>query len=102
MCILLRDDATMTDDQRSALTKTPPVAALSADAAVLLERNPAAVYLASLGTGSRRTMRTSLNIIAGMLGIGEVRDAAGHDMRCLAVPWGNLRYQHTVAIRAEL
>jgi integrase len=47
-------------------------------------------------------MHTSLNIIAGLLGIGEVRDIAGRDVRCLVVPWGSLRYQHTVAIRAEL
>ena len=93
----------MTDEQRSALTKTTPsVAALSADTAVPLDRNPAAVYLASLGAGSRRTMHTSLNIIAGLLGIAEVRDADGRDIRCLVVPWGNLRYQHTIAIRAEL
>ena len=95
--------ATMIDDLAAAITNTSlHVAALSADTVVPLDCNPAAVYLASLGAGSRRTMHTSLNIIAGLLGISEVRDAAGHDVRCLAVPWGSLRYQHTIAIRAEL
>jgi integrase/recombinase XerD len=93
----------MTDDQPAAITSPPrSLAALSAEAAVPLDRNPAAVYLASLGEGSRRTMHTALNTIAGLLGVGEVRDVAGHDVRCLAVPWSSLRYQHTIAIRAEL
>ena len=52
--------------------------------------------------GSRRTMRTALNIIGGLLGVGEVRNEQGQDVRCLVVPWASLRYQHTAAIRAAL
>lgn len=73
-----------------ALPPTPP------------DQNPAAIYLASLGEGSRPTMRTALNTIAGMLGVAERRDALGLDARCLDVPWAALRYQHTVAIRSQL
>jgi integrase/recombinase XerD len=78
------------------------MAAAPAAHAVPLDQNPAAIYLASLGDGSRRTMRTALNTIAGLLGVGEVLDADGRDMRCLAMPWGSLRYQHTAAIHAQL
>jgi integrase len=102
MCILLRNGATMTDDQPAAITTATPLATFLANTAVPLDRNPAAIYLASLGAGSRRTMHTALNIIAGLLGIGEMRNADGHDVRCLAAAWGSLRYQHTIAIRAEL
>lgn len=93
----------MTNDLPAAITNPiSPVAALSADMAVPPKSNPAAVYLATLSAGSRRTMHTALNTLAGLLGISEVRDAIGHDVRCLVVPWGDLRYQHTIAIRAEL
>jgi SAM-dependent methyltransferase len=70
--------------------------------ALPLDQNPAAVYLASLGQGSRQTMRTALNTIGELLGVGAVRDADGRDMRCLVVPWASLRYQHTAAVRAAL
>jgi integrase len=69
---------------------------------VPLDQNPATVYLASLGAGSQRTMRTALNTIGALLDVGEVLDAEGHDVRCLTVAWANLRYQHTAAIRATL
>ncbi|MFN6460828.1 MAG: tyrosine-type recombinase/integrase [Nostoc sp. DedVER02] len=59
-----------------------------------LTNNPAAVYLASLGTGSRRTMRQALDAIA-TLATNDTCDA----MTC---PWGLLRYQHTMAIRSTL
>jgi site-specific recombinase XerD len=60
----------------------------------LLSNNPAAVYLASLGTGSRRTMRQALDAIA-LLITNNTHDA-------LSCPWGELRYQHTMAIRSAL
>src|SRR5947209_4680910 len=56
--------------------------------------NPAAVYLARLAPGSRRTMRGALDTIAGILTSGR-QDAA-------ALDWATLRYQHTQAIRAAL
>src|SRR5262245_62100613 len=93
--------------QRSAMTDRfpaaspdpliPPVAP-AAHPPVSLNQNPAAVYLASLSEGSRLTMRGALNTIAELLGVGEVLDANGRDMRCLAVPWGSLRYAHTAAV----
>jgi len=62
--------------------------------ALALDQNPAAVYLASLAPGSRRTMRHALNHIAALLTDGRA-DA-------LAVEWGRLRFQHTAALRAAL
>jgi len=55
---------------------------------------PARVYLARLGGGSRRTMRTALDTMAALLTAG----------RCDAdtVDWSRLRYQHTAALRAAL
>lgn len=64
------------------------------EVAAPLTNNPAAVYLASLGKGSRRTMRQSLDAIA-VLATNNTCDA----MTC---PWGLLRYQHTMAIRSQL
>lgn len=93
----------MTDDAPAHILLAPDLAAtLPALPPTPLDQNPAAVYLASLGEGSRPTMRTALNTIAGMLGVAERRDALGLDVRCLDVPWAALRYQHTVAIRARL
>lgn len=57
-------------------------------------QQPAAVYLASLAQGSRRTMRDALNTIAGLLTDGKL-DA-------FALPWGELRYAHTQAVRTLL
>ena len=62
--------------------------------AVPLDRNPAAVYLASLGPGSRRTMKQALDTIAGMLSRGR--------LGALELDWSRLRYQHTQAIRTAL
>ena len=63
-------------------------------ARVPLDQNAAAVYLASLALGSRRTMRDALNFIAAMLTDGEA-DA-------LTLHWAALRFQHTAAIRSKL
>ena len=56
--------------------------------------HPAAVYLSSLSEGSRRTMLSSLNAIAGLLTEGEC-DAFSLD-------WSKLRYHHTAAVRTAL
>lgn len=60
----------------------------------LLDQNPAAVYLASLGLRSRRTMRGDLNTIAGSVSAGRF-DA-------FSIQWEFIRYQHTAAIRSLL
>ncbi len=56
--------------------------------------NPAAVYLASLSEGSRRTMRQALDDIALLLSSGKV--AAD------TFPWGKLRIRETQAVRSAL
>ncbi|MEI2577246.1 tyrosine-type recombinase/integrase [Scytonema sp. PRP1] len=61
---------------------------------VPLTLHPAEVYLASLGSGSRRTMREALNEIARLL-TSDVCDASTLD-------WSKLRYQHTAAVRSVL
>lgn len=58
------------------------------------DQNPAAVYLAGLGSAkSRRTMHGALKRI--MRAIGSTLDP-------LAFPWRSIRYQHAVAIKAAL
>ena len=58
------------------------------------DRSPALVYLASLGSGSRRAMRGALEAIVGLLGDGQ------HD--AVSLPWHLLRHEHTAAVRAIL
>ena len=70
------------------------IARLSLSAPVPLTRHPAAVYLSSLASGSRRTMRSSLNAIASLL-TGDRCDA-------MTLDWSKLRYQHTAAVRTAL
>ncbi len=60
-----------------------------------LDENPAAVYLAGLSAGSRRTMAGALTTIARILTTDETADY-------LAIPWAALRFQHTAAIRSAL
>ncbi|MBA2534559.1 MAG: hypothetical protein H0V21_06075, partial [Rubrobacter sp.] len=59
-----------------------------------LELHPARVYLLSLSEGSRRTMRTALQAIAELVSAGRAD--------VLSLPWHELRYQHTSAIRSAL
>ena len=59
-----------------------------------LDRLPAAVYLARLAPGSRRTLRGALDTMAALLTGGQA-DA----MTC---PWHLLRYPHAQAVRAKL
>lgn len=72
-----------------------PSQAITLSSKPLLDQNPVAVYLASLNSKSgRRTMRQVLDLIARTLSNGQL-DA-------LDFPWGQLRYQHTQAVRAWL
>lgn len=57
-----------------------------------LDQNPAAVYIAGLAEGSQRTMRQSLDVIAGILGAPDA----------FAVNWGAVRYQHCAFVRSQL
>lgn len=68
--------------------------ALAPSTSIPANQHPALVYLASLGQGSRRTMRQALDTIADILTMG----------RCdhVTLPWGALRFQHTQAVRAAL
>ncbi|MTJ48931.1 site-specific integrase [Dolichospermum sp. UHCC 0259] len=61
---------------------------------VPITMHPALVYLASLGEGSRRTMREALNAIARLL-TNDSCDAQTLD-------WAKLRYPHTAAVRSVL
>lgn len=74
-----------------------------------LSGNPAAVYLASLRPGSRPAMQRALNTIAGILGMPDPNEGLPArsasrvpDDRFLAVPWAQMRFQHTTAVRAAL
>jgi site-specific recombinase XerD len=59
-----------------------------------LTLHPAAVYLDSLGKGSKLTMTCSLNTIASILTNGEC-DA-------MTLDWSKLRYRHTAIVRSVL
>lgn len=62
-------------------------------ATVLRDRHPAAVYLARLAPGSRRTMREALGIVATIL---------APDIPLERFPWPALRYPHTTVVRTVL
>ena len=59
-----------------------------------LDRNPAAIYLATLRPTGRRSMHHYLNVIASL--------ASDQKHTALTLPWQELRYQHTAAIRSLL
>lgn len=67
-------------------------AAIVATTACTADRNPALVYLASLAESSRRPMAQSLNVIATILGMDNY----------MAVPWGEVRYNVSQAVRTRL
>ena len=58
------------------------------------DRDPRSVYLASLATGSRRTMAQALERVARVVSCGRL---AAEEL-----PWAALRYQHCQAVRAAL
>lgn len=58
------------------------------------DRLPAAVYLARLAPGSRRTLRGALDTLAALL--------TGNQADAMTCPWHLLRYPHTQALRAAL
>jgi integrase len=58
------------------------------------DQHPAAVYLARLAPGSRRTMASSLELLAGLL--------TSYKRNMQTLDWGALRYQHTAALRSLL
>ncbi len=57
-------------------------------------QHPVAVYLARLSEGSRRAQAAALETVA--------RIVSGGRLGARELPWGELRYQHTQAIRAVL
>jgi site-specific recombinase XerD len=57
-----------------------------------LSQNPAAVYLAGLSQKGRRAMAGRLQIVAGILSVGDP----------LRIPWHRIRFQHVVTIRTRL
>ena len=59
---------------------------------VPLDTHPAAIYLASLQPGSRRSQKHALDVVARLLGAND----------CLTLNWGALRYQHTAAVRSAI
>jgi site-specific recombinase XerD len=67
---------------------------LAAPATPPTDHHPAHVYIARLGSGSRRTMAEALDTIAAI--------ASGRRMDAEGFPWAMLRYQHTAAIRTAL
>jgi site-specific recombinase XerD len=58
------------------------------------DQHPAAVYLARLAPGSRRTMRAALDLVAGMLTSGAAN--------AQTLNWAAVRYQHAQAVRSGL
>lgn len=59
--------------------------------------NPVGVYLSRLAPGSRPTMRSSLEQVVEI-----VNEWTNQSFDLLTFPWGELRYQHTQAIRSQL
>ena len=71
-----------------------PVDLVPMSSAVPADRNPAAVFIARLGPGSRRSMMQSLQIVAAIL----TSNRAGAS----EIDWSSVRYQHVAAVRAAL
>ncbi len=57
------------------------------------DHNPAAVYLASLSTGSRRAMHQALRVVANLVAPRSTIEN---------FPWASVRFQHVAAVRSHL
>lgn len=82
----------MKKNRSTGLVHTPRTAEL-APRAVTPSAAPVAVYLASLAPTSRPAILSGLNAIANLVKAG----ATAHTL-----PWADLRYVHTAAIRSKL
>ena len=71
----------------------PPKPDLVLAAPLPADRHPAGVYLARLAPGSRRAMGRALEHLASLASPGSTAEQ---------LPWHQLRYQHTQALRAQL
>lgn len=88
-----------------AIPEDTPALALQLHVALPAAQQPAAVYLASLGSGSRRTMRGALDTLARLLTGGWWdEDGVLQEGRCdcFSLQWSELRFQHTAALRSLL
>lgn len=86
-------DISSVDHGSSEYSGNPGVALVLVKS-VPADQHPAAVYLARLAPGSRRTMATSLDVIAGLL--------TSYRCNMQTLDWSALQYQHTSAVRAIL
>ena len=71
-----------------------PLALFQERAELPADQHPAAVYIASLGEGSRRAQTGALRELARLL--------SGGRQTVDTLPWHRVRYQHTAALRAVL
>jgi integrase len=88
---LLKESAPVTDHLPALLEHRQPA---PLEATPALDRHPAAVYLARLAPGSRRSQGDALETMARIVSGGRV---GAPDL-----DWPALRYQHTQAIRSAL
>jgi len=84
----------MSETIKGEIVTAIPRGPLVREEQIPLSRNPAAVYLAGLAEGSRRTMRWALDNVAELLTGGRC-DALGID-------WTAVRFQHVAAVRSAL
>jgi site-specific recombinase XerD len=71
----------------------PTCTAIVSGQTIQPDQHPAAVYLASLSPGSRRTMRQALGVVATLVAPGSTVET---------FPWAGLQFQHVAAVRSKL
>ncbi|MDQ3929893.1 MAG: tyrosine-type recombinase/integrase [Chloroflexota bacterium] len=82
------------DGYEVALVPARPHSGLALSKESGADQHPAAVYLARLAPGSRRTMSEALDTVAGIL--------TSNRCNMQTLDWSALRYQHTAAVRSVL